>query len=133
LVIGEIAYLLNARFLHQAAYTREGLLGSRAVLIAIGICLLLQLLFTYAPFMNVLFGTEPLDAEAWLRCIAVGGAVFVLVEMEKFVFRTWLRSGAAGGEPRSEVPTGGDRTERRTAPEPEATGHSARRKRDERT
>jgi hypothetical protein len=71
------------------------LLGNRAVLIAIAGCVAGQILFTHAPFMNVLFGTEPLDAEAWMRCIAVGGAVFVLVEVEKLVFRTWLRPGAA--------------------------------------
>jgi magnesium-transporting ATPase (P-type) len=91
LVMGQIFYLLSARFFHEPAYTREGLFGSRAVLIAIGVCVVLQLLFTYAPFMNLLFGTAPLDAEAWARCVGVGLAVFVLVELEKAVFRTWLR------------------------------------------
>jgi calcium-translocating P-type ATPase len=97
LVMGEIFYLVNARFLHQPAYTREGLLGSRAVLLAIVICLMLQLLFTYAPFMNLLFGTEPLDAEAWLRCIAVGLLVFVAVELEKFILRRRI-AGSDGGD-----------------------------------
>jgi magnesium-transporting ATPase (P-type) len=98
-VMGQIFYLLSARSFHRPAYTRDGLLGSRAVLLAIGVCLALQLLFTYAPFMNLLFGTAPLDAEAWLRCAAVGVAVFVLVELEKLVLRR--RLGAS--EPRTEA------------------------------
>ncbi|TVR82255.1 MAG: HAD family hydrolase [Rhodospirillales bacterium] len=87
LVAGEIFYLLNARFFHKPSYSREALIGSRAALLAIAIAVALQLLFTYAPFMNHLFGTEPLDAEAWARCLAVGVAVFVLVEIEKAIVR----------------------------------------------
>jgi magnesium-transporting ATPase (P-type) len=98
LVMGEMFYLLNVRFLHKPAYTRDGLLGSRAVLIAIGICFGFQVLFTHVPFMNFLFRTEPLDAEAWMRCVAAGLFVFVAVELEKFVFRRRLRSGTAAAE-----------------------------------
>jgi magnesium-transporting ATPase (P-type) len=87
LVMGQIFYLLNTRSYRRPAYTLDGLTGNRAVVIAIGACIGLQLLLTYAPFMNRLFGTAPLDAEAWLRCIAVGALVFVLVEAEK----AWLR------------------------------------------
>lgn len=90
LVIGEIFYLLNTRFFHAPSWTIEGLLGNKVVVLAIGICLALQLLFTYAPFMNHLFGTEPLDTEAWSRCFAVGLSVFVLVEIEKLVIRKRL-------------------------------------------
>jgi hypothetical protein len=39
------------------------------------------------PFMNTLFGTAPLDLVAWASCIAVGLAVFVLVELEKLFVR----------------------------------------------
>ena len=37
--------------------------------------------------MNTLFGTGPLDLVAWASCIAVGLAVFVLVEVEKLLVR----------------------------------------------
>lgn len=85
-----------ASTLHQPGYTREGMLGNRAVLLAIVICLKLQLLFTYAPFMNLLFGTEPLDAEAWLRYIAVSLLVFVAVELEKFALRRRIADSERG-------------------------------------
>jgi magnesium-transporting ATPase (P-type) len=87
LVMGQIFYLLNVRYFDRAAYTWQGLFGSNVVLGAIGACLALQLLLTYAPFLNVLFGTEPLDLAGWARCIGVGLAVFVLVELEKAVRR----------------------------------------------
>jgi P-type Ca2+ transporter type 2C len=96
LVMGQIFYLLNARLFYRSAFSWEGVFGSQAVLIAIGICLALQLLLTYAPFMNLLFGTEPLDIEAWIRCVAVGGAVFVLVELEKFVLRRRIADSDGG-------------------------------------
>ncbi|MEX0960118.1 MAG: HAD-IC family P-type ATPase, partial [Burkholderiales bacterium] len=103
LVIGEIAYLLNARFLYAPSWTIEGLVGNKVVLLAIGVCLALQLLFTYAPFMNRLFGTEALDAAAWLYCLGVGLTIFVLVEIEKLVVRKRMagrparKSGEAEG------------------------------------
>jgi P-type Ca2+ transporter type 2C len=87
LVMGQIFYLLNARFFDRPAFTFDGLFGSRVVLLAIAVCLGLQLLLTYVPFMNVLFGTEPLDAVGWMYCVGVGVAVFVLVEFEKMVRR----------------------------------------------
>jgi magnesium-transporting ATPase (P-type) len=98
LVMGEIFYLLNVRFLHSPAYTRDGLLGSRAVLIAIGVCFGFQVLITHAPFMNLLFGTEPLDAQAWMWCIAAGLFVFVAVELEKFVIRRHSRASTDRAE-----------------------------------
>jgi magnesium-transporting ATPase (P-type) len=95
LVTGEIFYLVNARFRHAASFTLDGLFGSRAVMIAIAVCISLQMLFIYAPFMNTLFATEPLDMGALLRCVAVGVAVFVLVELEKVAFRRWWAPAAA--------------------------------------
>ena len=90
LVMGQIFYLISVRFFNKPSYTWTGLTGSPAVLIAIAICVALQLLLTYAPFMQVLFGTQSLDASAWAGCIAVGFVIFVLVEVEKFVRRSYF-------------------------------------------
>jgi magnesium-transporting ATPase (P-type) len=99
LVMGEIFYLLNTRFFTRSAISWQGLTGNRAVVIAIAVCIGLQLIFTHAPFMNLLFESTPLDAGAWARCVAVGLAVFVLVETEKAVLRRWASSGGRGSEP----------------------------------
>jgi magnesium-transporting ATPase (P-type) len=110
LVMGQIFYLLNARFFQASALTRDGLLGNRVVLVAIGICLALQLFLTYAPFMNTLFDTEALGLADWALCVAAGAAVFVVVEAEKAAARAGRHpfvapaSAAEGGrETRSET------------------------------
>lgn len=90
LVLGQVFYLLNTRSFRAPAYTLSGLTGNRVVLIAIAVIVALQLLLTYAPFMNTLFRTAPLDARDWMLCLAVGVAVFVLVEAEKLLQRRGL-------------------------------------------
>ncbi len=90
LVMGQIFYLLNTRFLTAPSLTLQGLLGNRAALIAIGVCVALQLVFTYVPFMHTLFGTAAVDLRAWGSSIAVGVAIFLLVEIEKLLVRKGL-------------------------------------------
>ena len=87
LVLGQIFYLLNTRFFYAPAVTVEGFIGNRVALIAIGVCIVLQLVFTYVPFMNTLFETTPLDPIAWVWVVGVGVGVFVLVELEKLMIR----------------------------------------------
>jgi Ca2+-transporting ATPase len=48
---------------------------------------LIQMLFTYAPFMNRLFGSAPMSLALWLDVLAVSLAAFVVVEVEKWVRR----------------------------------------------
>jgi len=95
LVMGQIFYLLNTRFFYGAAFTLSGLIGNRTVLMAIGGCIALQLVFTYAPFMHSLFGTAALDPLGWLWPVGVGLGVFILVEIEKIFVRKDLHPLAA--------------------------------------
>jgi magnesium-transporting ATPase (P-type) len=88
LVLFEVFYLWNARHLLASALNREGLFGSRPALLAIGLVLTFQLLFTYAPPLQFLFETRSLDALAWLRIVLVAASVFVLVELEKWLIRS---------------------------------------------
>ncbi|WP_372724190.1 cation transporting ATPase C-terminal domain-containing protein, partial [Immundisolibacter sp.] len=46
-----------------------------------------QLLFTYAPPMQELFHTAPLDAASWLAILVLGLGKFLAVEAEKTVLR----------------------------------------------
>jgi magnesium-transporting ATPase (P-type) len=87
LVLCEITYLFNCRYLIASVCTRQGLLGNRYVLLAAGLLLLLQLLLTYWPAMQELFGTTALDAAAWGRVAAVSLLLFLLIEFEKYVLR----------------------------------------------
>lgn len=87
LVMFEVFYLLNARFLLASSFNRAGVFGSRPVLVAISIVVLFQLLFTYASPMQFLFQTEALDTVTWAEIVIIASTVFFLVEVEKFTFR----------------------------------------------
>jgi len=89
LVMFEIFYLLSARHLLAPALTREGLTGNRYVLYAIAILLFMQMGFTYVEPMQYLFATTAISLEAWLRIIMVTSSVLFLVEMEKYLIRTF--------------------------------------------
>lgn len=47
---------------------------------------LLQILFTYAPFMHQLFGSAPMSLILWVDVLVVSLAAFGIIEVEK-----WLR------------------------------------------
>jgi len=63
---------------------------TRAVLIIPGLVVALQLVFTYAPFMERLFETRPVDFVHGAEIIGVGIALFAVLEIEKLAFR-WTR------------------------------------------
>ena len=87
LVMGEIVYLFNCRYLLAPVVSWEGFFGNRYVLIAIGVLVIVQMLFTYAPVMQNLFGTTAIDAAAWARIAAFGTLLFIAVEVEKYLIR----------------------------------------------
>ena len=87
LVVMEIFYLFSVRYLRDASLTWQGLIGTRAVLIAVAAVVVLQLLFTYAPFMEAFFGTRALSLREVSQIILVGVAVLFVLEMEKFIHR----------------------------------------------
>jgi len=91
LLMGEVFYLFNCRRLTLPILSWEGLTGNRYVLGAIAVLLALQLAFTYAPWMQVLFHTAALDAAAWGRILLFGLAVLLVVEAEKVVVRRLAR------------------------------------------
>jgi magnesium-transporting ATPase (P-type) len=93
LVVLEIFYLFNVRYLGTSSITWEGVLGTPAVLAAVSVVVLLQILFTYAPFMVVLFDAEPLNIFQGLQIIAVGVALLLIIEIEKRLFG---RLGSSG-------------------------------------
>ena len=100
LVAFEIAYLFSARHRVQAAFSRDGMRGIRPVLIAVGLTIVLQVLFTWWPPMQELFDTRPLDALACAVIAAAAAVVLLLVELGKALLRyRRSRGGTAALEP----------------------------------
>ncbi len=87
LVMFEIFYLFNSRYITASVLNWPGLTGNRYVLIAIAVLIIFQLGFTYLTPMNSLFGTTAIDLHIWLRVLLVASSVLFLVELEKFVVR----------------------------------------------
>jgi Ca2+-transporting ATPase len=81
----EIFYLFNARSLIRSPF-QLGLFSNPWAVGGAILMVLIQLLYTYAPFMNTLFSSAPISLVLWLDVLAVGLAAYILVEVEK-----WLR------------------------------------------
>jgi len=91
LVMFEIFYLFNSRYITASVFNRAGLAGNRYVLIAIGILMIFQLGFTYLAPLQSLFGTTSIDFTIWLRILIVASSVLFLVELEKYFVRYRVR------------------------------------------
>jgi magnesium-transporting ATPase (P-type) len=87
LVMFQVFYLFNSRYVTASVLNWEGLTGNRYVLIAIGILIIFQLCFTYLAPMQYLFGTTAIDFNIWLRIILVASSMLFLVELEKYFVR----------------------------------------------
>ncbi|NMG66304.1 HAD-IC family P-type ATPase [Azoarcus indigens] len=92
LFAGELFYLFNMRSFTAPVLNREGLLGNRYVLLAAGVLVLCQLLFTYLPAMQSLFGSAALAMDSWWRILAFGLGVLLIVELEKALLRHVLKA-----------------------------------------
>ncbi|MFO7727033.1 MAG: cation-transporting P-type ATPase [Desulfonatronovibrio sp.] len=89
LVTGQAFYLFSSRYIREASWNLHGILGSRPVLISIAVLAILQLCFTYLPPMQHLFKTQALGPGAWVKIIFFGVVLFILVEIEKLIFRRY--------------------------------------------
>ena len=87
LVMFEIFYLFNSRYIRDSVLNWRRLSGNRYVLIAIMILILFQLAFTYLGPMQSLFGTTAIESEIGLRILLVSSSVLFLVELEKYFMR----------------------------------------------
>ncbi|MBM9536257.1 cation-transporting P-type ATPase [Desulfobulbus alkaliphilus] len=85
LVFGQIFYLFNSRFLYESSMHLRQLFTNGIAWLAVAILIVLQLAFVYAPFMQHWFGTASLELIHWLIPVAIGLAVFFIVEIEKSI------------------------------------------------
>jgi magnesium-transporting ATPase (P-type) len=89
LVVGEMVYLVNTRFPLTSSLTMRGLFGSRPVLIALALVAVFQLLWTYTGPMQFLFGSAALSGGQWGIIWAAGLGIFLAVELEKALWRSF--------------------------------------------
>ena len=87
IVVLEIFYLFNVRYLGTTSITLRGALGTPAVLIALAVVIVAQFAFTYAPFMHGWFSTRPVAFADGVLIVLLGAAVMFLLEGEKWLLR----------------------------------------------
>lgn len=87
LVVCDCGYLLNARRLSHGLFAR-GLWRENPYLVpAIGVTLLLQVCFVHLPPLQILFGTQGLDALSWGVSLGAAVALVLVVELERWLIR----------------------------------------------
>ncbi len=84
IVVVECFYLLSCRSLTKPEW-QIGFFANPWIFPSIATMIGLQLLFTYAPPMNRLFGSAPIDATSWLHVVAVGAFAYFVVGFEKLL------------------------------------------------
>jgi magnesium-transporting ATPase (P-type) len=95
LALGQLAYLLNCRFLDRSSLTPAVLRGNRAVWWSAGVLIVLQLLFCYLPVAHTWFASAPIGLREWLIIGALAVAIFLLTEVVKLVTRVGTRPEAS--------------------------------------
>lgn len=87
LVMGEMAYLFNVRYFTQSSIALKTFIENRVAILVCVVMLILQALFTYAPWMQAIFKTEALDLSTWLFIAVSAILVFFVIELEKAILR----------------------------------------------
>ena len=81
-VLVELFYLFNCRSLTQSMFNL-GFFSNPLLFGGVTIMLILQVLFTYLPAMNLMFHSAPIGLEAWGRILSVSVIVSFVVGVEK--------------------------------------------------
>jgi len=85
-VFGELFYLFNCRSLKYSMF-HVGVFSNLWLIFGVIGMTLLQLLFTYWPPMQQLFGSAAIGYDEWLLIIGVGIVIYMTVGLEKLLLR----------------------------------------------
>jgi magnesium-transporting ATPase (P-type) len=88
ITIGQVFYLLNSRYLLDSSLSLTAHMGNKYLPLGIGAVVILQLLFTYAPPFQVMFGNEAIPFWVWPWLFTGGLLFFIVVEAEKLIIRS---------------------------------------------
>ena len=88
LVMFEIFYVFNSRYLLNSVVNIHGLFGNWLIWVAIVLLVTAQLGLTYWSPMQAMFGTVSLDLHTWRNIVGMAFGLFVIVELEKLVLRS---------------------------------------------
>lgn len=84
LVLCEVMYAFNARFLRSSSLSRRSFRGNPTFFYSIVITVGLQVLLVHAPGVNEFFSCAPMGGDEWGRAIGFAFGVFFIIEIEKW-------------------------------------------------
>lgn len=84
-IMVELFYLFNCRSLTKSIFSL-GLSSNPWVIGGSALMIMLQILFTYTPWMNRIFDSAPISLAAWGKILLIALTVYIVVGVEK-----WLR------------------------------------------
>jgi magnesium-transporting ATPase (P-type) len=87
LVLIEVFYLFNCRYLTQSIFHRDFFVGSKLLWLAAAVVIAIQIVFTYLPISQTVFGLENIGIQDWGVIILATLPVMLIVEIEKWLQR----------------------------------------------
>jgi len=98
LIMMEVMYSLNCRFLKTTAFTKKIFLGNKWAYASVGSVVFLQMLILHFPYINdTVFKVEPISIGQWGRVLLISFGLFLFVEFEKSVLHVYLFPWVASG------------------------------------
>jgi Ca2+-transporting ATPase len=91
LTMAQMGNALATRSNRQSLFSM-GIFTNQLMLVAVSVTFLLQLLLLYVPFLQGVFGTRPLTLSDLFVSLAASAALFVIVELYKWIMRTRERN-----------------------------------------
>ena len=88
ITIGQVVYLLKSRYLLDSSLSVTAHMGNAYLPLGIIAVVILQLIFTYAPPVQAMFGNEAVPLWVWPWLLAGGLLFFLVVEAEKLIIRS---------------------------------------------
>src|ERR1700757_2949768 len=88
ITIGQVFYLLNSRYLLDSSFSLKAHMGNTYLPLGIIAVVILQLIFTYVPPVQAMFGNESIPLWVWPWLFAGGLLFFLVVEAEKLIIRS---------------------------------------------
>jgi cation-transporting P-type ATPase F len=82
IIFGELFYLFNCRSLTRSMFA-IGIFSNKWIIAGVSGMIILQVLFTYMPFMNRFFQSAPISIYSWMKILAAGFAVYLIVGIQK--------------------------------------------------
>ncbi|MGD1834497.1 MAG: HAD-IC family P-type ATPase [Nitrososphaeraceae archaeon] len=83
IIMIEIFYLFNCRSLTKSIL-KIRFFSNKLIFLGVGLMILLQIVFSYLPFMHDIFQSQSIDIESWLKIIFVSFVTFLIIEIIKY-------------------------------------------------